>query len=120
MKRFLKAILACFYILIACLVTAVSGCEHLTPTRVPPLTDVLGYDVYDFKGWTTVGLNEMSYTIEVKKLGVWRTMMDLVNVPALQARDQVVDWWSMGVTAGLFGGLPLALRKVPKGYVKKD
>lgn len=108
------------YAVIAIFVTIISGCAYLTPTREPPLTNELGYEVIEWKGWTLVGINEAAYNIQVKKLDTWRVMIDVVNKPAIEAREQVINLWSMVATGGLMGGLPLALKKVPKGFVKED
>jgi hypothetical protein len=108
------------YICMASMITLLAGCQHLTPTKVPPLTDELGFSVVNYKGWTTVGLNQWAYKIHSSKLDTWGLMMDMVNNAALQARDGVIDLWSMAATAGTFGGIPLALRKVPPGYVRKE
>jgi hypothetical protein len=99
---------------------ALTGCSSMTPTREPPLTKALGYNVWDWKGWTLVGINETAYDIEVKKLDTWRVMIDVVNKPALEAREQVINLWSMVATGGAMGGIPLALRAVPKGYKKEE
>lgn len=118
LRKALNGLLAIAYLGIAVVVTLLTGCESLTPTRVPPLSKELGYDIPDYKGWTTTGINEGYYKIEVEKLGILRTMIDVVNTPALQAREQVVSWGNIAMSAGLFGGIPLALRKIPKGYIK--
>lgn len=124
MKKFLKSvqkgIVIGLYCTIAITVTALSGCQYLTPTRVPPLSEELGYEVPDWKGWTLVGLNEASYKFAYEKLKLYRVMVNIVNEPALQAREQVINWGNIALSAGAFGGIPLALRKVPKGYVKKE
>ncbi len=120
MRHALKTLGIALYSAMAIFVTIISGCSSLTPTRKPPLTEALGYDVWEWKGWTLVGINEGAYNIEVKKLDTWRVMIDVVNAPALEAREQVINLWSMIATGGLAGGLPLALRKVPKGYAKKE
>ena len=124
MKKFFaklwKSLLVVVYILLATVTTLLSGCESLTPTRRPPLAEKIGYNIPDFKGWTTTGINDAVYNMEVQKLKLLASMINLVNVPALQARKQAVDWLNVGMSAGLFGGLPLALRRIPKGAVKKE
>ena len=119
MKRLWKGVVVCAYTFIACVVTLMSGCQSLTPTRVPPLAEEIGYTIPNWKGWTTTGINEAVYKIEVQKVDVLRVMIDLVNQPALAAREQLIDWYSMAMSAGVFGGIPLALRKVPRGYKKE-
>jgi len=119
-KKVLRALGIALYILTGAFVTLIAGCSNITPTRVPPLTEEFGYKVVNFKGWTLVGLNEWSFKIESSKLDTWGIMVETVNRPALAARDEVIDLWSMVATGGLFGGIPLALRKPPKGYIKPD
>jgi hypothetical protein len=108
-----RALLIILYWSMAVLVTALSGCASLTPTRVPPLSKALGYEIPNYKGWTVTGLNEGKYRIECEKLKVLRTMVNVVNEPALAAREQAVDWLNVGLSAGMFGGLPLAWRRDP-------
>jgi len=119
MRWLLKVCSWTLYLLFSVSITIFVGCESVMPTRVPPLSEELGYDIPDYKGWTTTGLNEGYYNIELQKLKILRTMVDVVNVPALQARDQAIDWINVGLSAGVFGGLPLAFLKVPKGSVSK-
>ena len=114
LRRAYKCLLVCCYIIVASAVTVLSGCEHVTPTRTPPLSSALGYRIPNWKGWTTTGLNEAYYKIELEKLKVLRTMVNVVNDPALQAREQVVNWLNVGLSAGVFGGIPLAWRRDPK------
>ena len=120
LKKIFKALGVALYICLGAFVTMIAGCSTLTPTRVPPLTEAFGYKVVNFNGWTLVGINEWAYKIETSKLDTWGVMIDMVNKPALQAREQVIDVWSMIATGGLFGGIPLALRKPPRGYKKPD
>jgi hypothetical protein len=116
----MKKILNVAYVILTGITMLIVGCESITPTRVPPLTTTLGYSVPAWKGWTLTGLNEAKYNIEVKKLDTWRIMIDVVNAPALEARKQVINLWSMLATGGAMGGIPLALKAVPKGYVRKE
>ena len=101
-----------------------TGCVGLMPTREPPMTQELGFDVPDVKGWTFVFLNEAAYNWEAEKLNFWKISMDFVNKPMIALHEQAVDWLNIGLSAGLFGGAPtavaLALKKVPKGSVKKE
>ena len=115
-----KVSLSTVYVLLATLATILSGCQWATPTTLPPLSEKLGYKIPNFKGVTTVGLIEGKYAIELEKLKVLRTMSDVVIEPALEAREMAVDWINVGLSAGMFGGLPLALRKLPKGAVRKE
>lgn len=119
-----KVVLWTCYGIASICVTCLSGCAGMTPTREPPLAEKIGYEIPDWKGWTTTGINEGVYKIELEKLKVLRVMVDVVNEPALAAREQAVDWLNVGLSAGTFGGVPLAaalaLKKVPKGAVKKE
>lgn len=115
-----KAVKNVVYICIASVVTLLTSCESLTPTRVPPLADSLGYNVPSFCGWTTTGLNEFTYKLESEKLSIFRTLVDMVNIPALATRESSIDWLNAGLAAGLFGSLPFALKRVPKGAVSKE
>jgi hypothetical protein len=108
------------YIIIAAFITLFVGCAHMMPTMVPPLTDELGYSVPNIKGVTTVGINEAIYGVEVAKLETWRLMVDIVNKPMVEAHGVAVDWLSVALAGTAFGGIPLAMKKVPKGYVKDD
>jgi hypothetical protein len=72
------------------------------------------------QGITTVGVNEAMYKVERAKLETWRMTMDLVNKPMLEAHGMAVDFLSMALAGTAFGGIPLALRKVPKGAIKKE
>jgi hypothetical protein len=123
-KSALKVVGTAVYSVLAITMTLLSGCAYLTPTREPPLAEKLGYKIPDWKGWTTTGINEGVYRIELEKLKVLRIMVDVVNIPALEARKQAINWYNMALSAGAFGGIPLAaslaLKKLPAGAVKKE
>jgi hypothetical protein len=114
LKKIGKSLVWVLYTLFSVFFTLVSGCAYFTPTRVPPMTKELGYEVLNYKGWTTTGLNEGTYKLELEKLKLFRVMVDVVNEPALEAREQVIDWVNVGLSAGVFGGIPLAYMKDPK------
>jgi hypothetical protein len=133
--KFFKAITAGFrkvvkwagialYCITACYTSLLTGCVGMMPTRVPPMTSELKYKVPNIKGWTTVGMNEAAYNWEAEKLNFWKISMDFVNKPMIALHEQAVDWLNIGLSAGLFGGAPaavaLALKKAPKGSVKKE
>lgn len=120
MKKIRKKVLWGFYIVASVIITVFTGCSALMPTRKPMLTDELGYNVPNYRNWTTIGINEMAYRIEVEKLKVWKVMIGLVNDPALQLHTQIVNWWAMAASGGALGGIPLALRKVPKGAISRE
>lgn len=120
MKRLIKAIGLVFYTVFAIMTTLFVGCSHMMPTKVPPLTEEFGYSVPNIKGITTVGINEGVYNIEVAKLETWRLMLDIVNKPMIEAHGVAVDWLSVALAGTAFGGIPLALKKVPKGYRKEE
>lgn len=113
-----------FYSLFTIAITALTGCSSLMPTKEPPLAEKIGYRIPDYRGWTTVGINETIYKIEYEKLKILRTMVDVVNEPALAAHEQAIDWLNVGLSAGTFAGIPaataLALKKLPRGAVKKE
>lgn len=119
MKKFLRKSGIVLYGLLTILVTTFAGCSSLMPTREPPLTEELGYKVYDWKGWTFVGLNQAAYKLEVEKLKTWQVMIGFVNAPAIELHSLIVNW--VGVAAGgAMTGLPFALKRLPKGAVKKE
>jgi hypothetical protein len=120
LRKLLKATVGTLYAVVAVIITLFTGCASLMPTRVPPLTAELGYDVPDYKGWTVVGLNDGAYRMEVEKLKVWKVMIGLVNDPALALHGQAVNWLNMALAGGALGGIPLALKRVPPGYTKKE
>jgi hypothetical protein len=119
-RKLCTAALIGVYVVMALVVTALSGCKSLTPTRVPPLAKEIGYIVPNYKGWTTAGINEAVYELEAKKLELLSTMIDTVNRPAYAIREQAIDWLNIALSGGLFGGIPLALRKLPRGAVRKE
>lgn len=120
MKKFLRKSRIILYSLLAALVTTFAGCSSLMPTREPPLTEELGYKVFNWKGWTFVGLNEASYKLEVEKLKMWKVMIGFVNDPAIALHGQVVNWLGMIGVGGAMGAIPIALNRLPKGAVKKE
>lgn len=120
MRKFLKKLGVLVYAVGALSLTVFVGCSSLMPTRKPPLTDALGYEVWNWKNWTIVGINEAAYNIEVKKLDTWRIMIDVVNTPAKEAHGIIVNWIGIAATGGALGGIPLALKRVPPGYAKKE
>lgn len=124
MKKFFasigKALFIVLYIFVAGTVTILSGCKSMTPTRKPPLVEKIGYEIPDFKGWTTVGINEAIYNIELEKIKLLAAMIETVNAPALAAREQAIDWFNIALSGGMLGGIPLALRRLPRGAVKKE
>lgn len=120
MKKIIKFIGVCLYTVFAVMTTLFVGCSHMMPTRVPPLTQEFGYTVPNVKGVTTVGINEAVYNVELAKLETWRLMLDIVNKPMIEAHAVAVDWLSVALAGTAFGGIPLALKKVPKGYKKED
>ena len=115
----MKKLISFIYVLFAIMTTLFVGCSHMMPTRVPPLTDEFGYSVPNVGGYTTVGINEAVYSVQLAKLETWRVMLDLVNKPMIEAHALAVDWLSVALAGTAFGGIPLALKKPPKGYVKK-
>ena len=120
MRKIAKAVGVALYTLFAIFTTLFVGCAHMMPTKVPPLTDAFGYSVPNIKGITTVGINEAVYRVELAKLDTWRIMIDVVNKPMIEAHSVGVDWLSVALAGTAFGGIPLALKKVPKGYKKEE
>lgn len=119
-----KLIAATVYTFAAICITIFTGCASVMPTKEPPLAEAIGYEIPSWKGWTTVGINEAVYKIEYEKLRVLRTMVNVVNEPALAAHEQAINWLNVGLSAGTFGGIPLAgalaLKKLPKGAIKEE
>ena len=128
LKTFFRKLFALIGIVVytfaAICVTVFTGCSSVMPTKEPPLAEAIGYEIPDWKGWTTVGINEAVYKLEYEKLKVLRTMVNIVNEPALAAHEQAINWLNVGLSAGTFGGIPLAgalaLKKLPKGAVKEE
>lgn len=124
-RRVIRIAAVALYCLVAVYTSLLTGCAGLMLTKVPPMTKELGYKVpLQYKGYTFVFVNEAAYTWEAEKLNFWRIAMDFVNKPAIAIHDQAVNWLNIGLSAGMFGGGPvaiaMALKKVPKGAVKKE
>jgi hypothetical protein len=119
-QKLIAWVLRGIYLLVAVFTTLFVGCSHMMPTRVPPLTEEFGYNVPNIKGYTTVGINEAVYGVELAKLETWRLMLDIVNKPMIEAHATMIDWMSVALAGTTFAGIPMALRKVPKGYIKED
>lgn len=115
-----NAILVSVYVLIAVYTTLLTGCASLMPTRESPIAEPLGYNVWDFKGWTFIFMTEAVYNIEVIKLKAYKESTDLVNKPFIEGHGQAVNWLNIALSASAFGGIPLALRTLPKGAVRKE
>ena len=113
-KKLFKFVSGVLYTLVALTVTLFSGCAYITPTLVPPLSREIGYEIPSWGDWTTTGLNESVYRIEVEKLKILRVMVDVVNIPALEAREGAINWLNVGLSAGMFGGIPLAGALIPR------
>jgi len=120
MKKIFKTLGVAVYVLFAVSCTLFVGCSSMMPTRKPPLTDAFGYNVPNIKGFTLVGINEAVYNVEAAKLETWRVMLDIVNKPMVEVHGVAVDWLSVALAGTAFGGIPLALKKPPKGYVKDE
>lgn len=120
MKKIFKTVGKVLYIAFMLLAVTFAGCSSMMPTREPPLTEELGYKVYNWKGWTVVGLNEAAYRLEVEKLKTWKVMIGFVNIPAVELHGQIVNWLGAIGVGGAMGGIPLALKTLPKGAIKKE
>lgn len=114
------------FVLIPIIVVALCGCasaspiDLITPTIVPPLAKQLGYDIPDIKGVTTVGI--VKGFLEVEKLRLMA--LDSSASLTLKATQTAVDGLlGLLATVGLVGagvGVPVALRRLPKGAVNRD
>lgn len=124
MKKFFlclwKSLLVAVYLVLVGTITTLAGCRSVTPTRKPPLVEKIGYKIPNYKGWTFVGINESFYKMELQKMKLLAAMIETVNAPALAAREQAINWFNVGMSAGMFGGIPLALKRLPKGAAKKE
>lgn len=122
--RVVRAALAALYILIACYTTMLTGCASLMPTREGPVAEPLGYNIWDWNGWTFVFITEAVYNIEVVKLNAYKETMDIMNKPALEFHEQAVDWLNVGLSASMFGGAPalyaIGKRKKRPGDISKE
>ena len=118
MRRLIKRIGIGIYALLASYVTLVSGCKSAMPTRIVPFAEEVGIEVPNFKGWTFVFLNEMRYKYESEKVKMYGNMMEITHQVTFDVYDITMDWVNMALAGGALGGIPLALRKVPKGFVK--
>lgn len=115
-----KAALVTAYILIAAYTTMLTGCASMMPTRESPIAEPLGYDVWDYKGWTFVFMTEAKYNIEVVKLRAYKETADLINKPFLDFHTESVDLLNIALSGTLFGGMSFAWRRLPRGAVKKE
>lgn len=120
MRKFFKRIGITLYTILAASLTILAGCTTLMPTKKPPLTDMFGYEVPEWKGWTLVGINQFVYKVESKKLETWAAMQELVNQPAIQLHGEIMNVWGMVATAAATGGIPLAWAHQPKTPKKKE
>ena len=118
MRRLIKRIGIGIYALLASYVTLVSGCKSAMPTRIVPFSEEVGIEVPNFKGWTFVFQNEMLYKYESEKVKMYGNMMEITHQVTFDVYDITMDWVNMALAGGALGGIPLALRKVPKGFVK--
>jgi len=131
MKIFIKTIGYSLYTLFASCIILLSGCKTLTPTRVPPFTEELGYHIPNYKNWTLTGISEsvveleslkleIKYEVDAAKLKALGTLVESVNAPFYLLREEAINWFNIALSGGLFGGLPLALRKLPRGAIRKE
>jgi hypothetical protein len=110
---------AILLVVMLCGCASASPIDLITPTIVPPLAEQLGYNIPDVKGVTTVGI--VKGFLEVEKLKL--QTLDASAHMTLKATQTAVDGL-LGVlaTLGLVGtgvGVPVALRRLPKGAVSK-
>ena len=94
--------------------------DMITPTIVPPLSEQLGYNIPDCKGITTVGI--VKGCLEVERLRL--VALDSSASVTLKATETAVDGFlALLASLGLIGtgvGVPVALRRLPKGAVSRE
>lgn len=95
------------------------ACNAITPTVVPPMTEELGYHVPNFRGVTVVGLVSGAYKLEEKKFELWGFSVESTLKATLEARDGLLNLLTV-LGVGGTAALPLALKRPPQGYVKKE
>jgi len=115
----MKAIKSFFGIVVGVILFALIGCAYITPTIVPPMTEELGYAVPNLYGVTVTGLVEGSYKLEVQKLKLWKYSVDATLQATEGIRSGLVE---LAALVGLGGtaALPMALKRLPSGAVKKE
>ncbi len=118
MKKFFSAIGHTVYVGAVLIAMVLAGCRVITPMPVPPLAEELGYNVPNYKGITTIGLVEGTLKVEDLKLTTFKTAAESLITVMDAARESAIDWIAMA-GMGSAGALPLALKRVPKGAVKK-
>lgn len=119
MKKIVNGIGHTIYIVVIGMTMAMAGCRSITPVVVPPVTEELGYEVLNYKGVTTIGILETTIKFETLKLKGWSAMADVSIELSDTARKGTMDLLTL-LGLGGTAALPLALKKLPKGAVRKD
>jgi hypothetical protein len=81
---------------------------------------IYGTKVPNIKGVTLIIIEEYMYKFQAKRLELWAGEMEIRHEISNQIYDEGINFLNMGIAAGAFGGIPLALKKVPKGYRKEE